>query len=162
MDELDLSLRPRLTATAQALQGCTPWLARALWLFSYERCVTVNAQLAHIIVSTRRFWWLRQTRVIGFDQVSHIVFRALPLPTLGLWRYLSDAGPTSAFFLISLALKDASEVALFTVWQSQPRPHDWLDHLAGSDTDDSGIGDEAACEIVALLRRYIGVPIGSH
>ena len=162
MDELDLSLKPRLVVTAEALRGCTPWLARALWLFSYQRCVVVSSRLAHIIVSTRRFWWLRQARVIGFDQVSHIVFRALPVPTLSLWRYLSEVGPASAFFLISLALKDASEVPLFTVWQAQPRQRDWLDRLAGSDPDDGRIGDEAACEIVALLRRYIGVPIGSH
>jgi hypothetical protein len=162
MDELDLSLTPRLSATAEALQGCTPWLARALWLFSYERCVTVSPRRAHVIVSTRRLWCLRSTRVVSFEQVSHIVFRALPVPTLSLWRYLSDAGPTSAFFLISLALKDASEVSLFTVWQAQPRRQDWLDRLAGCNVDDVRVGDEAAGEIVALLRRYIGVPIGSH
>jgi hypothetical protein len=162
MDELDLSLKPRLVMTAEALQGCTPWLARALWLFSYQRCVKVTPRLAHVIVSTRRLWWLRQVRVIGFGEVSHIVLRALPAPTLSLWRYLSDAGPASALFLISLALKDASEVQLFTVWQAQPRQRDWLDRLAGSDPDDGRIGDEAAGELVALLRRYIGVPIGSH
>lgn len=162
MDQLDLSITPRLVATAERLQGCTPWLTRALSLFSYQRCISVSPRLAHLIVSTRRLWWLRRVRVIGFDEVSHIVFRALPVPTLSLWRYLRDEGPESAFFLISLALKDAREVALFTVWQAQPRRRDWLDRLAGSDPDDGRIGDEAAGEIVGLLRRYIGVPIASH
>jgi hypothetical protein len=161
-----LRVTPRFDIGADRLHGCTPWFARMLWLFSFGRCVTVNRRLSHVIISTRQLWLWRQVRVIRFDQVSHIVYRAQAIPSLNLWRYVSlDDSDTSdsAFFLISLALKDGnSELPLFTVWEQQPRSSDWLDRLAGTRANEQEIGDEAAGAVVDLLRKYIGVPIAGH
>jgi hypothetical protein len=161
-----LSLAPILEVSADRLHGCTSWLARLLWLFSYARCVTVNRRSSRITIATRRLWLWRTVRRIRFDQVSRIVFRAQAIPSLDVWRYLSlDNSDTSdsAFFLISLALKDsAEELALFTVWEEQPEAGDWLGGLAGGDAEAPAIGDEVAGTIVELLRSYLGVPIAGH
>ena len=161
-----LSLAPTFQITADRLHGCTPWLARLLWLFSYARCVTVNRGSSHIIIVTRWLWLWRKVRMLRFDQVSRIVYRAQAVPSLDVWRYLSlessDASD-SAFFLISLALKDGGEeLPLFTVWEEQPEPRDWLDELVGDQTDEHRIGDEAAGTVVELLQKYIGVPIAGR
>jgi len=84
-----LSLAPNFELTTDRLHGCTPWLARTLWLFSYCHCVTVNRSRSQLIIRTRRLWLWRQIRIVRFEQVSRIVFRAQAIPTLDLWRYLS-------------------------------------------------------------------------
>lgn len=160
-----LYLSPKLEVSADRLHGCTPWLARLLWLFSYCRCVTVSPRLSHLIISTRRLWWWHNVRLIRFDQVSRIVYRAQTIPTLNFWRYFSfddSAIADSALFMISLALKDEEELALFTVWEQQPLAPDWLDELAGDHAEAPELGDEAAGTVVELLRKYIGVPIREH
>jgi hypothetical protein len=161
-----LSLAPDLEVSADRLHGCTARLARVLWLFSYARCVTVNRRSSHVIIATRRLWLWRQVRLIRFDQISRIVYRALAIPSLDVWRYLSleDSDTSdSALFLISLALTDGGEeLPLFTVWEEQPQPGDWLDELAGDQAAAPQIGDEAAGRVVELLSRYIGVRIAGR
>lgn len=160
-----LFLAPKLEISPDRLHGCTPWLMRLLWLFSYRRCVTVSRRLSHLIISTRRLWLWHKTRLIRFDQVSRIVYRAQEIPTLNFWRYLSfddSEISDSALFMISLALKDGTEEPLFTVWEQEPLPGDWLDALAGEPATAAEIGDEAAGTVVELLRRYMGVPIRGH
>jgi hypothetical protein len=159
-----LRIAPNIDVDTDHLHGCTPLAARLLWLFSYSRCVTVNRKLQRVVVSTRWLWLWRRVHVIPFDRVSRIVYRAQALPSLSLWRYLtSDGSSDSAFFLISIALKgDSSELALFTVWEQQPREPDLLDKLAGLRQDPYRIGDESSRAIVEMLREYIGVPISSH
>lgn len=157
-----LYLAPSFEVTAHRLHGCTPWLARLLWLLSYCRCVTVDRRLGRMTIATRRLWLWRTVRRIRLDQVSRIVYRAQALPSLNPLRYLSfndsDASD-SAFFLISLALKDsADELPLFTIWEQQPRDADWLDELAGLRAVPE-VGDEAAGRVVELLHKYIGAPI---
>ena len=157
-----LALAPRFTITADRLHGCTPWLARLLTLFSYGRCLSVNRRLGHLIVSTRRFWVSQQVRIINFDRISHIVYRAQALPSLAPWRYVFDDSDSTgwAFFIISLALKDEmDEVPLFTVWQSQPRDQDFLDKLAGDDPS-MYLGDEAARQLVDTLTTLTGARVG--
>ena len=157
-----LYLAPTFKISAGRLHGCTHWLARLLWLFSYCRCVTVERRLRRLTISTRRLWLWRKDRRIRFDQVLRIVYRAQRIPSLNVLRYLSlsDSDTSdSALFLISLALKDTDEeLALFTVWEQQPRDSDWLDVLSGNRTVPD-IGDEAAGAIVELLQQYIGVPV---
>jgi hypothetical protein len=160
-----LYLAPKFEISTDRLHGCTSWFARALWLFSYCRCVTVSPRLRHLIISTRRLWLWQKDRLISFDQVARIVYRAQAIPTLNIWRYLSsdEEASDSAMFLISLRLKHGvEEVPLFTVWEQQPVGEDWLDELAGDRDDAPEIGDEAAESIVELLQKFIGVPIGEH
>ncbi len=155
-----LHLAPVLRVDADRLQGCTSPLVRLLWLFSYGRCVSVNRTLRHVIISTRRAWWWRRSRVVAFDEVSRIIYRAQALPALSPLRYLSaDAGSDSALFLISLGLKSNQELPLFTVWEEQPRTPDWLDRLAGTAPDEPRLGDESAGHVVELLQSYIGAPL---
>jgi hypothetical protein len=166
-----LRVAPTIDVETDRLHGCTPLLARLMWLFSYGRCVTVNRRLQQVIVSTQWLWFWRGVRVIPFAKVSRIIYRAQALPSLSLWRYLSldESGTSdSAFFLISLAIKgDApenawTEVALFTVWEQQPREPGLLDRLAGIRQNPYRTGDESSRAIVEILHDYLGVPISSH
>ncbi|HET8695845.1 MAG TPA: hypothetical protein VFO94_00070, partial [Gammaproteobacteria bacterium] len=158
-----LSIAPRFELSTDKLHGCTPWLARVLGLFSYCRCVTVNRPLSQLVVRTRHFWLWRRLRIVRFDQVSRIVFRAQAIPALGFWRYLSigsAAAADSALFMISLALKDSDEeLPLFTVWQQQPDEGDPLDREAADPVQAAEIGDEVATRVVDLLSKYIGVRV---
>jgi hypothetical protein len=159
-----LRLTPKLDVTADRVSGCTPWLARLLWLFSYGRCVAVDRRARHVRIVTRRLWAWRSERVVRFEHIGRIVYRAQALPSFSLWRFfMSDSATDCAFFLISLALKDrGDELPLFMIWEEQPHKTGWLDRLAGAGADETRIGDEAATSIVALLREYIGVPIAQH
>jgi len=158
------TLAPRFSVTADRLHGCTNWVARLLTLFSYGRCVSVNKRLRHLIVSTQRLWILHDVRVINFDRISRIVYRAQALPSLAPWRYWEDA-PTSgwAFFVVGLALKDEpAEVQLFTLWQAQPHRPDLLDRLAGETDSDHYTGDEAACSLINTLMQLTGARIAAR
>ena len=160
-----LYLAPKFKVSADRLHGCTPWLARLLWLLSYSRCVTVIGPLKLLKISTCRFWLWRTVRLVRFDQVSRIVYRAQSIPSLNFWRYLSLSDSDisdSALFMISLALKDGEELPLFTIWEQQPWPSDWLDDLAGDRADAVEVGDEAGGRVVDLLRKFIGVRIAGH
>jgi hypothetical protein len=163
-----LRVAPKIEVTEHSLHGCTPWLPRLLWLFSYCRCVKVDRQRERVVVTTRQLWWWERVRTIAFDQVSHIVYRAQALPSLSLWRYFTDSdASTSAFFLISLALKsDSSELPLFMVWEEQPSAPGWLDRLAdglaGTRENPYRVGDESSRAIVETLREFLSVPISSH
>jgi hypothetical protein len=155
-----LALTPRFAISSDRLSGCTPWVARLFTLFSYGRCIAVNKRLGHLIVSTRRFWFAQDARVINFDHISHIVYRAQALPSLAPWRYLTDDDAFSsgwAFFVVALALKDDEEVQLFTIWQAPPREPDTLDRLAGDDDIGQDIGDEVAGRFVEALSKMTGV-----
>ena len=158
-----LSVAPHFELSTERLHGCTPWLARILWLFSYCRCVTVSRSLSQLVIRTRWLWVWRQIRIIRFEQVSRIIFRAQAIPTLDFWRYLSlGSAPTSdsALFLISLALKGSTEeLPLFTIWEQQPDEGDALDDPAADPVQAAEIGDEVAGRVVTLLSKYIGVRV---
>jgi len=157
-----LRLTPKLLVTPDRVSGCTPWLAQLLWLFSYARCVSVDRRSRQVRIVTRRLWVWSSERTVSFDHVGRILFRAQAVPSLSLFRLLLSASSAeSAFFLISLGLKNENELPLFMVWEEQPRESGWLDRLAGAG-DEARIGDEAASSIVTLLREYIGAPIAQH
>ena len=157
-------LVPKLNVTPDRIQGCAPLLVRMLTLFSFSRCVAVNRRLRHVIIESRHLWLWRRTRVVSFDRIARIEYRAQAVPALSPWRYLSlsESGHSdSALFFISLVLEnDGGEFLLFTVWERQPRERDWLDRLAGVPREAPRIGDESAGRIVALLRDYLDVPVG--
>ena len=160
-----LQLSPILAIDEDRFSATTPWLARLLWLFSYSRVVTVDRKRQRITITTTRLWRWCQTQTIDFDHISRIVYQGQGMPSLMFWRYASDLvdGCRSAIFLISLALKDHSEVQpLFTIWENQPREHDWLDRLAGSAASPMRLGDEASVRVVDLLHDYLRVPIARH
>jgi len=156
-----LALTPRFLISADRMHGCTPWLARLFTLFSYGRCVSINKNLKHLVVATRKFWISQDVRIINFDRISHIVYRAQSLPSLAPWRYLADADAYRsgwAFFIVALALKDDDqEVQLFTIWQAPPRESDLLDRLAGDSDLDQDVGDEAATRLIESLSSMTGV-----
>jgi hypothetical protein len=158
-----LSVAPQFELSTDRLHGCTPWLTRMLSLFSYCRCVTVNRPLSQLVIRTRRLWLWRRIRIVRFEQVSRIVFRAQAIPAVGFWRYLSvgsAATSDSALFMISLALKDGrEELPLFTVWEQQPDDGDPLNEHEVDPLQAAEIGDEAATRVVDLLSKYIGVRV---
>ena len=167
-----LSVAPSIEVKADRVSGCTAWPARLLVLFAYCRWVTIDRGKQEVHVTTRWFWLWKSERIIPFDRVSRIIYRAQGLPSLSPMRYLSLQASDlsdSAFFLISIAIKAAAddrrareELTLFSVWEQQPRESDWMDKLAGVRNDDRRIGDETSGAIVEVLRAYIGVPVASH
>ena len=167
-----LRIAPNIEVKSDRVSGCTPWIAQLLVLFFYNRTVTVDRGRRHVVVTTRWFWLMQSMQTIPFDRVARIIYRAQGMPSLSLFRYLSmrdtDACD-SAFFIISIAIKDAAEdkrahheLILFTVWEQQPRDRDWIDRLAGIRTNPNRLGDETSGAIVAILHEYLGVPIASH
>lgn len=164
-----LRVAPNIEVKPDHIHGCTAFAAQLLVLFTYRRCVTVDRHRQQVLVTTRWFWFWHSSQSIPFDRVSHIIYRAQGLPSLSPARYLTSSDVCdSAFFLISIAVKDAAEdrhaheeLTLFTVWEQQPRERDWIDKLAGIRSNAS-LGDECAGAIVDLLREYLGVPIASH
>jgi hypothetical protein len=166
-----LSIAPNIEVKANRVSGCTPWVAQLLVLFFYCRAVTVDRTRRRVVVTTRWFWLWNVERTIPFDRVARIIYRAQGMPSLSPYRYLSIRNSDvcdSAFFYISIAVKDAAddrrahdELELFTVWEQQPRDRDWIDQLAGIRTN-TRIGDETSGAIVKILHEYLEVPIASH
>jgi len=167
-----LCVAPNIEVESDRLYGCTPWLARLLVLFAYNRAVTVDRRRQRVLVTTRWFWLWKAERTIPFDRISHIIYRAQGLPSLSLMRYLSLRNTDmsdSAFFLIAIAIKDKAqdkraqdELTLFTVWEQQPRESDWIDKLSGVRSNPNRIGDETSGAIVDILHEYLGVRVASH
>jgi hypothetical protein len=159
-------IAPQVNVSADRIYGCTPWPMRALALFAFSRCVTVNRRLRHVIVTSRRFWMWRHVRVVSFNRVVRITYRAQAIPEFAPWRYLSLTQPAqsdSALFFIALVLEnERGELPLFTVWERQPRTPDWLDRLSGAPPEKVRVGDEEAGRVVTLLREYLGVSIGQY
>jgi hypothetical protein len=166
-----LRIAPNIEVQGDRVSGSTPWLAQLLVLFFYCRSVTVDRGRQRVLVTTRWFWILQFPQSIPFNRVARIIYRAQGMPSLSPYRYLSLRDTDvcdSAFFLISIAIKDAAEdrrahkeLTLFTVWEQQPRQRDWIDKLAGIRTN-TRIGDETSGAIVDILHEYLGVPIASH
>jgi len=167
-----LRVTPRIDVQSDQIRGCTALAAQFLLLFAYARHVTIDRRRQRVIVTIRLLWLWKAERTIPFDRVDRIIYRAQGVPSFSPWRYLllqtSDV-IESAFYYISIGVKAAAEdkyareeLALFSVWQQQPRAPDMFDKLAGVRTNPYAIGDEASGAIVDMLREYIGVPIASH
>jgi hypothetical protein len=166
-----LRIAPNIEVQGDRVSGCTPWLAQLLVLFFYKRSVVVDRRRQRVMVTTRWFWILHFPQIIPFNRIARIVYRAQGLPSLSPYRYLSLRNTDvcdSAFFLISIAIKDAAEdrrarreLTLFSVWEQQPRDADWIDKLAGIRMN-TRIGDETPGAIVDILHDYLGVPVASH
>ena len=161
-----LSITPQLIVGVDRLQSRTASFARALWLYSYDRQITIDRLVRKITIDTKLAWFSRRRTSVSFDRVRRIVLRAQKLPGMGLLSvppFSLLPGADSAFFVISLALDNsADELALFTIWQEQDGDGGWLDSLVSSETDSASLGDESAERVVALLREYLGVPVASH
>jgi hypothetical protein len=161
-----LSISPKLDVRPDRLNGRTPWVVRALWLFSYDRRVTVDRARRQVSVTTRRFWIWRNRRVIPFDRIDRIILRAQELPGFGLFGFLTlwmAPGATSAFILIALGLAEGKdEFLLFTIWEVEPDDPAWLEALTAASAGDGASVDEGMQSIVRLLQEYLAVPVSSH
>jgi hypothetical protein len=156
-----LRVAPRIDVHSDQIRGCTAWAAQLLVLFAYARYVSVDRRRQRVTVAIRWLWFWRVERIIPFDRVHRIIYRAQGVPSFSPLRYL--------FYYISLGIKATAddkhardELSLFSVWQQQPRAPDMFDKLAGVRTNTNLIGDEASGAIVDILREYLGVPIASH
>ena len=159
-------IAPTINVAGDRLVGRASRTARVLWLYSYDRCVTLDRRRRLVTVATTRLWLWRSERRVPFDRVERIVLRAQSLSGLGLWTLLSlGVAPAleGALFLISLGLRDGrDELFLFTVWEDQSGGGDLMSAMAGERAPDPRIGDEGAGEVVARLREFLAVPVSSH
>jgi hypothetical protein len=167
-----MHIAPVIEVKADRVSGCTPLLARLLVLFFYNRAVMVDRRRQRVVVTTNWFWLWQSVRTIPFNRVARIIYRAQGVPSLSpiryVWSWNTDVCD-SAFFLISIAIKDdaedrraRTELTLFTIWEQQPRESDWIDRLAGIRNNPRQLGDETSGAIVNILHEYLGVPIASH
>jgi hypothetical protein len=167
-----LRIAPRIEVKSDCIRGSTALAAQCLVLFAYCRAVTIDRARRQVVVTTRQFWFWERKRRVPFDCVARIIYRAQGVPSFSPLRYVTLQGSTlgeSAFFFISLAIKQTAEdkraneeLALFSVWEQQPREADWLDRIAGVRINTNRIGDETAGAIVDLVREYLAVPISTH
>ena len=155
---------PELELTDDRWHGCTPLAARALWLFSYRRCVTVSRSAGLVRIDTRRFWVMTSTRTIRIEDIARIVCRAQGLPTV--WRpWYALAGGSMvdsdvALYYVALSLRRTEEeVPLFTLLESLPMPDGVVTKLTGG-SDGDRVGDEGVARLVTQLHDYLGLPIG--
>ena len=152
--------------TGDRLIGRASRTARVLWLYAFDRCVTLDRRRRLVTIVTTHFWRWRRERRVPFDQVERIVLRAQSLSGLGLWTLLSlGVAPAldGGLFLISLGLRDdAGELFLFTVWEQQGGGSDLMAAMAGERDQDPRLGDERAGEVIGRLREFLGVPVSSH
>lgn len=160
------SIAPKLLVSPTCLRARTPVVARALWLFSFDRQVIVDRGLARVTIATRRFWVWREQRVIPFDRVNRIVLRAQAFSGFAFLSTISFGflpGADAALFLISLGLTGGvEEINLFTVLEDESDDSDWLDALTSEQPESVRLGDEGASEIVNHLRSFLGVPVASR
>jgi len=137
-----------------------------LWLYSFDRCVTLDRGRRLVTIATTRLWLWRSERRVPFDDVERIVLRAQSLSGLGLWTLLSlGFAPAldGALFLISLGLRNGrGELFLFTVWEEQGGGPDLVAAMAGERDREPRLGDERAGEVIARLREFLAVPVSSH
>jgi len=167
-----LRVAPRIDVEPDQIRGCTAWVAQLLVLFSYARYVTIDRRRQRVAVAIRWLWLWKIERIIPFDRVDRIIYRAQGVPSFSPLRYLflqTTDVVESAFYYISIGIREApddkyarEEVALFSVWEQQPRAPDFFDKVAGVRINPYSIGDEASGAIVDRLREYLGVPIASH
>ncbi len=161
-----LSISPRFDVQPDRLSGRTPWVARVIWLFSYDRRVTVDRARRQVSVATRRFWIWRRRSVIAFDRVDRIILRARELPGFGLLGFLTlwmAPSTTSSFVLVALGLADGNgEFLLFTLWELERDDLAWLDALTSTLAGGEATVDEGIQDVVRLLQEYLAVPVSSH
>lgn len=161
-----LVVAPEIEVTGDRLVGRTSRTARVLWLYSFDRCVTLDRRRQLVTIVTRRLWLWRTERRIPFDRVNRIVLRAQSMSGVGLWTLLSlGFAPVldGALFLISLGLHDGgNELFLFTVWEEQGGASELMSVMAGDPEPESRLGDERAGEVIARLREFLAVPVSSH
>ncbi len=167
-----LRIAPKIDVRPDQILGCTALAAQLLVLFAYARYVTIDRRRHRVVVTIRLLWFWRTERIIPFDRVDRIIYRAQGVPSFSPFRYLflqTTDFIESAFYYISIGVKATAddkhardELALFSVWEQQPRAPDVFDKLAGVSTNPNTIGDEASGAIVDMLHEYLGVPIASH
>jgi hypothetical protein len=167
-----LRVAPRIDVRSDQIRGCTAWAAQLLVLFAYARYVIIDRRRRRVTVTIRFLWLWKVERIIPFDRVDRIVYRAQGVPSFSPMRYLllqTTDVIESAFYYISIGVKESAddkhareEVALFSVWEQQPRVPDMFDKLAGVRTNPYAVGDEASGAIVDILREYLNVRIASH
>jgi hypothetical protein len=167
-----LRIAPRIEIQPDQIRGCTALAAQLLVLFAYARYVTIDRRRQRLTVRIRLLWLWKVERIIPFDRVHRIIYRAQGVPSFSPLRYLflqTTDVIESAFYFISIGVKAAAEdkhareeLALFSVWEQQPRTPDMFDKLAGVRINPNAIGDEASGAIVEMLREYLGVPIASR
>jgi len=161
-----LIIAPTLDAAGERLVGRTSRTARLLWLYSYDRCVTLDRQRRVVTIATKRLWLWTSQRRVAFDAVNRIVLRAQPLSGLGVLSVLTlGIAPAleGALFFISLGLHDShDELFLFTIWEDQGADSGWTDAIAGERAAEPSLGDEGAGDVITKLREFLAVPVSAH
>lgn len=167
-----LSIAPRIDVRSDQIRGCTAWVAQLLVLFAYARYVAIDRRRQRVTVTIRLLWLWKVERIVPFNRVDRIIYRAQGVPSFSPLRYLflqTTDVIESAFYYISLGIKATAddklareELALFSIWEQQPRAPDMFDKLAGVRTNPNLVGDEVSGAIIDILREYLGVPIASH
>ena len=114
-----LSIAPHVVAGQHWLAARTHRLWSLLSLFSYQREVWVDARQRQVRLRERK-WWKTRDRRLSFDELDHIEYRYVGLPTAFfpyLRRYRQTTLETADRmdrFLVSLALKSGEHLPLFT------------------------------------------------
>ena len=83
-----MRVAPRIDVRPDQIRGCTAWAAQLLVLFAYARYVTIDRRRQRVTVAIRLLWLWRVERIIPFDRVDRIIYRAQGVPSFSPLRYL--------------------------------------------------------------------------
>jgi hypothetical protein len=157
-----LLIEPELRQSEDRWTATTPLIARALWLFSYRRRVTIDRRRGQLRIDTWRFWLAASTRVVPIARIERIVCEAQALPTgFSLLRFFYGPGlgfsTDLAMYYIALRLRDdGTELPLFTLIESQPADDGVLARLTGA-ADETRTGDEGVARFLTELHTCLGL-----
>lgn len=156
-----LSLKPWIHLEEGRLEVRTSPLLRALSLFSWCHTVEVDTRRRSIRIRTRRFWRQAQEREIPFDRIEYIDYSLDAIPT-GWSAY--GATDQVESFTISLVCREPRERVPFATFSGEGSVSTgWGGMLIGGDemVDVQGDQESASRRLVEVLRRMVGVSVGS-
>lgn len=157
-----LTLRPSIKNHGERLVIKNGWLSRCVTLFLFLRKVEFLFNERFVIHSVTRFFFFHRTRIIGFEELSHIDYA---FHSIGgsWWLTALGSGRHDQFesFAISLVTKKKEKHIVCAFRGDGAAVQGWIGAVAGVDVVDlSGTQESDSRQLASFLSRRTGLPIG--
>jgi hypothetical protein len=157
-----LALGPRVRVEPQRIVMTTGRIMKALTLFSWVDDIEIDCRSQSVTIRRRRFWVRRPVRVVRYGEIQHIAYALLDHGNL-----IGDERGYVEQYDVALTLRTGEEVPLvrfsgdgeFVAHVSLP--HEWIGDRIREALDVRGDQYEKSLDLVDLLSKRIGAPLGS-